>query len=121
MAQRLSDEGKRIQLLVMVDAYPHPRQMSRSQRLLLGLQRTKRRISQMSQRSFPDPFPTLSAALRSVRYRGRGMIPTLILLKLRAYCLRHHVASQTKSVVALAQVSTAPLRRKDKIPEERER
>ncbi len=54
MAQRLSDEGKQIQLLVLVDAYPHPRQMSGRQRLLLGIQRTKRRISQMSERPLPD-------------------------------------------------------------------
>jgi acetoacetyl-CoA synthetase len=64
MAQRLSDEGKRVQLLVMVDAYPHPRQMSRRQRLLLGLQRTKRRLSQMSQRSFPDALSYVIGGLK---------------------------------------------------------
>ncbi len=64
MAQRLSDEGKHIQLLVMVDAYPHPRQMSRRQRLLLGLQRTKRRISQMSQQSFPDALSYVIGGLK---------------------------------------------------------
>ena len=54
MAQRLSDEGKEIGLLVLIDAYPHPRWMSASQRLRLGLQRSRRRISQMRQKPFYD-------------------------------------------------------------------
>jgi acetoacetyl-CoA synthetase len=54
MAQRLSEEGKKIGLLVLIDAYPHPRHMSASQRLRLGLQRSRSRISQMRQKPFDD-------------------------------------------------------------------
>ncbi|MGB8985492.1 MAG: alpha/beta fold hydrolase [Candidatus Sulfotelmatobacter sp.] len=64
MAQRLSDEGKHIQLLVLVDAYPHPRQMSGRQRLRLGMQRTKRRISLMSQQPFPDAISYFIGGLK---------------------------------------------------------
>jgi acetoacetyl-CoA synthetase len=64
MAQRLSDEGKHIQLLVLVDAYPHPRQLSGRQRLRLGLQRTRRRISQMSQQPLPDAISYFFGGLK---------------------------------------------------------
>ncbi|MGA9510082.1 MAG: alpha/beta fold hydrolase [Candidatus Sulfotelmatobacter sp.] len=64
MAQRLSAEGKHIQLLVLVDAYPHPRQMSGRQRLRLGMQRTKRRISQMGQQPLPDAISYFVGGLK---------------------------------------------------------
>jgi acetoacetyl-CoA synthetase len=51
MAQRLSEDGKEIGLLVLIDTYPHPRYMSARQRLRLGLQRSRRRLSKM--RSIP--------------------------------------------------------------------
>jgi acetoacetyl-CoA synthetase len=42
MAQRLTESGESIALLVLVDAYPDPRYLSRVQRLLLFAQRSKR-------------------------------------------------------------------------------
>jgi len=53
MAQRLSQRGKDIALLVLVDAYPHPRQLAPGQRLRLAVQRTRRHISEMRRRSVP--------------------------------------------------------------------
>jgi acetoacetyl-CoA synthetase len=54
MAQRLSEDGKEIGLLVLIDSYPHPRYMSARQRLRLGLQRSRSRISQMWQKPFDE-------------------------------------------------------------------
>src|ERR1035438_1996575 len=50
MAQRLSDGGKHVGLLVLIDAYPHPRTLSTGQRLRLTVQRAVRHISEMRQR-----------------------------------------------------------------------
>lgn len=50
MAQRLSDSGKQIGLLVLIDAYPHPRTLSKGRRLRLTVQRAARHISEMRQR-----------------------------------------------------------------------
>ena len=47
MAQRLSANGKRIALLVLLDAYPHPRFMPAPQRLRLFLKRMRSHASQM--------------------------------------------------------------------------
>src|ERR1700689_2543803 len=54
MAQRLSEDGKKIGLLVLIDSYPHPRYMSARQRLLLGLQRSRSRITKMRQKPFDE-------------------------------------------------------------------
>ena len=50
MAQRLSERGEIVALLVLVDAYPHPRHLSSGQRLRLIARRTRRHISEMKQR-----------------------------------------------------------------------
>jgi acetoacetyl-CoA synthetase len=68
MAQRLSEEGSEIGLLVLIDAYPHPGFMSRSQRLRLGLQRSRRRIAQLRQKPFND---AISYFLDGVKRRLR--------------------------------------------------
>ena len=54
MAQRLSDSGEQVGLLVLIDAYPHPRNLSRSQRLRLTVQRAARHISEIKQRPIRD-------------------------------------------------------------------
>jgi thioesterase domain-containing protein len=54
MAQRLSQQKKNIELLVMIDSYPHPRYLSVGQRLRLGAQRIKRRAFEMRQRPLRD-------------------------------------------------------------------
>ena len=50
MAQRLSDCGKQVGLLVMIDAYPHPRNLSTGPRLRLTVQRAARHISEMKEK-----------------------------------------------------------------------
>jgi len=45
MAQRLSQAGEKVGLLALVDAYPHPRFLSRGQRLRLMVQRARRHIA----------------------------------------------------------------------------
>jgi acetoacetyl-CoA synthetase len=64
MALRLSDEGKEIGLLVLVDAYPHPSQMSARQRLRLGLQRSMRHISEMRRRPVPEAISYFTGGLK---------------------------------------------------------
>lgn len=45
MAQRLSSEGRAIELLVMLDSYPHIRYLPPAQRVRLRAQRLKRRVT----------------------------------------------------------------------------
>ena len=47
MAQRLSERGKQIALLAMLDTYPHPRHLSPTQRLWLGLKRIDHHLSDL--------------------------------------------------------------------------
>ena len=47
MAQRLQDEGKQIALLVLIDAYPHPRYLRWWQRQSLSLTRVKGHFNKM--------------------------------------------------------------------------
>jgi acetoacetyl-CoA synthetase len=63
MAQRLSEVGETVELLVLIDAYPHPRYLSPGQRLWLMARRTWRHILEMRQRSGRD----------AVLYFGRGL------------------------------------------------
>ena len=64
MAQRLSAGGKEIALLVLVDAYPHPSQMSSRQRLRLGWQRSLRRVSEMRRRPVPEAISYLTGGVK---------------------------------------------------------
>ena len=66
MAQRLFADGKRLALLILVDAYPHPRYLSPGQRLRLMLRRTRRHISEMAERS---PRDAISYFLRGLKRR----------------------------------------------------
>ena len=54
MAQRLSEGGETVALLVLIDAYPHPRYLSPGQRLRLMARRTWRHVLEMRQRSTHD-------------------------------------------------------------------
>jgi acetoacetyl-CoA synthetase len=54
MAQRLSEDGRKIGLLALIDAYPYPRYMSARQRLRLGLQRSRSRVSKIRQQPFRE-------------------------------------------------------------------
>jgi acetoacetyl-CoA synthetase len=63
MAQRLSEDGRNVALLVLVDAFPHPRYLSPEQRLNLIVQRTRRHISEMRQRPVPGAISYLVRGL----------------------------------------------------------
>jgi acetoacetyl-CoA synthetase len=54
MARRLSEAGGNVALLVLVDAYPHPRYLSTAQRLRLIVQRARRHISELKRRPARD-------------------------------------------------------------------
>lgn len=54
MAQRLSDSGNEVGLLVLIDAYPHPRNLSTGPRLRLTVQRTARHISELRKKPIRD-------------------------------------------------------------------
>ena len=57
MAQRLSESGKHVALLVLVDTYPHPRYFPPGQRLWLAAKRTSDRLSNMFRiKTAPAPF-----------------------------------------------------------------
>jgi thioesterase domain-containing protein len=49
MAQRLSERGENVALLVLIDTYPHPRFLSVGHRLRLIARRIRRHISEMRQ------------------------------------------------------------------------
>ncbi|HZW80116.1 MAG TPA: alpha/beta fold hydrolase [Candidatus Deferrimicrobiaceae bacterium] len=115
MAQRLCGEGKHIQLLVLVDAYPHPRHMSARQRLRLGLQRTRRRISQMSQQPLPDAISYFIGGLKhrfglAPGHDGSPRFPEASRLSLAATTLQ----VKSKAYVALARYRPRPYRGKIK-------
>jgi len=64
MAQRLSGNGENIAQLVMIDAYPHPRFLSTSQRLALMARRSNRHISEMKRRPAHDAISYFFQGLR---------------------------------------------------------
>jgi thioesterase domain-containing protein len=64
MARRLSDRGEHIGLLVLIDAYPHPRNLPPGQRIRLTLQRTQRHLAEMKQRQIRDAIAYLVGGLQ---------------------------------------------------------
>ena len=76
MAQRLSEQKKDVGLLVLVDAYPHPRYLSVVQRLRLSAQRTKNHLLAMKQRTMRGAFSylwdELERRLREAGIHTRG-------------------------------------------------
>ena len=56
MAQRLADAGKPVALLVLIDAYPHPRYLTPGPRLRLMARRVWRHISEMASRPAHGAF-----------------------------------------------------------------
>jgi acetoacetyl-CoA synthetase len=87
MAQRLSEEGENVALLVLIDAYPHPRHLSPGQRLRLMARRTRRHLSEMKQGSARDAIlyfvGGLQRRLRIAGARGHGdRLPQARLLSL---------------------------------------
>ena len=80
MAHRLSEHKKDVGLLVLVDAYPHPRYLSVGQRLRLSAQRTKKHLSAMKQRTMRGAFSYLWGELErrlrdaAINTRGAGSL-----------------------------------------------
>jgi acetoacetyl-CoA synthetase len=109
MAQRLSDDGKEIGLLVLVDAYPHPSQMSGRQRLRLSLQRSMRHVSEMRRRPVPEAISYFTGGLKR-RFalpgsQGRGSRPVP---GSRLSLAQTTVQVKEKAYVALARYQPRP-------------
>lgn len=68
MAQRLSRNGGAVGLLVLVDAYPHPRYLSPGQRLRLMAQRARRHVSEVHARPARS---AISYVARGIEHRLR--------------------------------------------------
>jgi acetoacetyl-CoA synthetase len=65
MAQRLSEAGKNVPLLVLVDSYPHPRYLAPGQRVWLFSKRILGHISSMRQMPIRRAFSYLAGGLES--------------------------------------------------------
>jgi len=63
MAQRLLENQEQIALLVLIDAFPHPRFMPAGQRLPLFIKRVRRHADQMRQMSLPKAFAYFAKGL----------------------------------------------------------
>jgi acetoacetyl-CoA synthetase len=72
MAQQLVTSQKHVALLVLIDAFPHPRFLSEGQRLRLSLRRAKRHISEMRQRSIGDAISYLTKGVQRRLHRKVG-------------------------------------------------
>jgi len=64
MARRLAEAGKEVALLVLVDAYPHPRYLSPGSRLRLAIRRVWRHLSEMGSRPTGDAVSYLIGGLK---------------------------------------------------------
>lgn len=72
MACRILENGKKVALLVLVDAYPHPRFLSAEQRFRLSIQRSVRRISEVRRKSLSGAFSYVMSGLGR-RLHGIGI------------------------------------------------
>jgi acetoacetyl-CoA synthetase len=64
MAQRLAEAGKEVALLVLVDAYPHPRYLSAGPRLRLAVRRVWRHLSELKSRPTGDAVSYFMGGLK---------------------------------------------------------
>ena len=103
MAQRLSDCGKQVGLLVMIDAYPHPRNLSTGPRLRLTVQRAARHISEMKEKPIRGAMAYLFSGLkRRLGIAGANGGPGLSETS-RLSLARTTLQVKDKSYVALAR------------------
>jgi acetoacetyl-CoA synthetase len=72
MAQRMWQSNEPAPWVVMIDAYPHPRFLSPSQRLKLTIQRTKRHFSEMKRLPLPEAMSYFTRGLQHRLHVGRG-------------------------------------------------
>jgi thioesterase domain-containing protein len=73
MAQRLSETGTNVALLVLLDAYPHPRYMTWPVRLRLFATRARSHVSEMRQLPLPSVFSYFIRGLRRRLYISRAL------------------------------------------------
>jgi acetoacetyl-CoA synthetase len=109
MAQRLSEQKKDVGLLVLVDAYPHPRYLSVDQRLRLSAQRTINHLLAMKQRTMRGAFSYVwgefERRLRDAGVHSRGTrVPDAPPLSLAHTTLQ----VKRKAYVALANYRPRP-------------
>jgi len=64
MAQQLTAHGRDVSQLIMVDAFPHPRFLSRAQRALLALQRVRGHAANMRQMPTVQAYSYLKQGLK---------------------------------------------------------
>lgn len=110
MAQLLSASERQVGLLVLVDAYPHPRYLSSGQRLRLTVQRAARHISEMKQRPIRGAFAYLGDGLKR-RFGTAGADGGQDLCETPRLSLAHTTLQvQDKSYVALGRYDPRPYR-----------
>ena len=108
MAQRLSDSGKQVGLLVLIDAYPHPRNLSSGQRVRLSVQRAARHISEMKEKPIRGAVAYLfSGFKRRLGIAGANGGQDLSATS-RLSLARTTLQVKDKSYVALARYSPRP-------------
>ncbi len=101
MARRLVDSQKQVKLLVLIDAYPHPRFLSARQRLRLSVRRAKRHISEMRQRSIGDAFSYITKGVQHRLHLGEVRGDVLPPETSRLSLARTTLAVKAKSYAAL--------------------
>jgi acetoacetyl-CoA synthetase len=72
MAHRLTGNQNQVGLLILIDAYPHPRYLSAAQRVRLGVQRVARHMSEMKQRPMRGAISYFMSGLKN-RLRIAGV------------------------------------------------
>jgi acetoacetyl-CoA synthetase len=70
MARRILEGVKEVGLLVLIDAYPHPRFLSTSQRLRLSLKRASRHLSEIRRRPVSEAISYVRDGLERRYYRA---------------------------------------------------
>lgn len=71
MAEQMLESGKTVELLVLIDAYPHPRFLATRQRLRLAIQRSKRHVTEVRRRSFPEALSYLKSGMENRLHHAR--------------------------------------------------
>jgi acetoacetyl-CoA synthetase len=108
IARRILESGKMVGLLVLVDAYPHPRFLSPGQRLRLGMQRSVRHVSEVRRRSLSEAFSYVIGGLDR-RLRRAGVRNNDEALEASPLSLAHTTSRiKDRSYVALARYRPQP-------------
>jgi thioesterase domain-containing protein len=85
MAQRLSNDGEKVALLAMLEAYPHMSYLSSGQRLRLAMRQLKRRTSALMQLPMGSNGRPIVSSDRYRRANGVFLSPAMQRVRDRAY------------------------------------